>query len=179
MQRFVSRFFMVALTGVMLLSAASAQAEQKFVVVNVQQIMQKATAAAAARDQLKAKQKQFQDEVSKQESALQKEDQELAKQRTVLAAEAFQQKVTEFRTKAANVQRDVQDKRAKLTKAFDSAITTIQKNVTDIIAAMAKEQGFSVAIPASQILYYDPSLDITSEVLTRLNKQLPSMNVQF
>lgn len=175
----MTRLVSLIVLSFVLLAAGNASAEQKYVVVNVQKIMQQATAASAARDQLKAKQKQFQDEVSKQESALQKEDQELAKQRTVLSQEAFQEKVKAFREKAAGVQRDVQGKRAALTKAFDSAITTIQQNVTGIIASMAKEKGFDVAIPASQVLYYDPSLDVTDEVLSRLNKQLPSMTVQF
>ncbi|MFO1242742.1 MAG: OmpH family outer membrane protein [Rickettsiales bacterium] len=175
MNRLVSLFVL----SVMLLAAGNASAEQKYVVVNIQKIMQQATAAAAARDQLKAKKNQFQEEATKQESALQKEDQELAKQRTVLSQEAFQEKVTAFRQKAAGVQRDVQEKSAKLTKAFNSSILTIQKSVTDIITAMSREKGFDVAMPASQVLYYDPSLDVTDEVLARLNKQLPTMKVQF
>ncbi len=55
----------------------------------------------------------------------------------------------------------------------------IQKAVTGIVADMAKEKGFSIAIPTSQILYADPKLDITDEVLKRLNQKLPKLDVKF
>jgi len=44
---------------------------------------------------------------------------------------------------------------------------------------MAKEKGFTLAIPSSQVLYYDSSLEISDEVLKRLNEKLPSLTVKF
>ncbi len=159
-------------------SAVSAQAAD-LAVVNIQQIMKDSTAAQAARQQLQAKQKQFQEEISAKEKELQKEDQELAKQRSLMDQDAFKQKIAAFQQKANGVQKDVREKRQTFTKAYEDAISQLHTRVTGIIADLAKEKGFQLAVPTSQILYADPALDISAEVLSRLNKQMPSLTVKF
>lgn len=159
--------------------AAPAAAANTIAVVNIQQIMREATAAQNVREQLESKQKSFQAEISKKEEQLQKEDQELGKKRSVLSKSAFEEKARAFRTKATEVQKEVQGKKAMLDNAFEHSINDIQKVVTDIIAGLAKEKGFTVAIPTSQILYSDSKLDISGDVLTRLNQKLPKLDVKF
>lgn len=154
-------------------------AKPTIAVVNIQQVMKDSTAAKSVREQLENKQKSFQSEISKKEEDLKKEDQELGKQKSVLAKDAFEAKVKSFREKATNMQKDVQSKKAMLDGAFERSLNDIQKVVTEIIADIAKEKGFAVALPTSQILYADKTLDISSEVLDRLNKKLAKLDVKF
>lgn len=156
-----------------------AQDKQTIAVVNIQQVMKDSTAAKSVREQLEGKQKNFQAEITKKEEELQKEDKELTKQKTVLAKAALDDKLRAFRTKATDVQKDVQSKKALLDSAFEHSLNDIQKVVTDIISDIAKEKGFVIAVPTSQILYADKSLDISAEVLDRLNKKLPKLDVKF
>jgi outer membrane protein len=160
-------------------ASAEDAAKPTIAVVNIQQIMKDSTAAKSVRDQLESKQKSFQGDITKKEEALKKEDQELAKQKNVLSKEAFEEKARAFRNKATEVQKEVQSKKAMLDGAFEQAISDIQKATTDIIGELAKEKGFIVAVPTSQILYADTSLDISKEVLDRLNKKLPKLDVKF
>ena len=154
-------------------------AKPQIAVVNIQQIMKDSTAAKSVREQLEGKQKAFQSDITKKEDALKKEDQELAKQKSVLSKEAFEEKARAFRNKATDVQKEVQSKKALLDGAFERAISDIQKATTDIIADIAKEKGFAIAVPTSQILYADTKLDISAEVLEKLNKKLPKLDVKF
>lgn len=148
-------------------------------VVNIQGIMRDSAAAKSVRQQLEAKQKTYQAEIAKIEEQMQKEEQELGKQRSVLSQEAFEEKVKAFRTKATTTQRDVQAKKATLDNAFEGALNDIQKVVTEIIAELAKEKGFQLAVPTSQLLYAQPDMDISATVLERLNQKLPKVNVKF
>ncbi len=77
------------------------------------------------------------------------------------------------------MQKEVQSKKAMLDNGFERALMDIQKVVSEIIVEMAKEKGFSMAIPTSQILYADPKMDISAEVLDKLNKKLPKVTVKF
>jgi Skp family chaperone for outer membrane proteins len=156
-----------------------AQAETKIAVVNIQKVMQDSTAAKSVREQLKSRQGSFESEMKKKEEDLRKQDQELSKQRSVLAPDAFEQKLREFREKASAAQKDVQAKKNQLDKAFGQALNDIQKSVFDIVGAISKEKGLNAVIPTSQMLYADPALDITGEVTSRLNKQLPNVSVKF
>jgi len=172
-----SAFLIAALAFAPVAQAADAAAP--IAVVNIQQIMKDSTAAKNVREQLESKQKSFQGEISKKEEQLQKDDQELGKQRSVLSKEEFEKKATAFRAKATAVQKEAQTKKALLDNAFERALNDIQKVVTEIISDLAKEKGFIVAIPTSQILYSDSKLDISEEVLTRLNKKLSKLDVKF
>lgn len=159
--------------------AFAEDAKQQIAVVNIQYVMKESTAAKNVREQLENKQKTFQADITKKEESLQKEDKELAKQKSVLAKAAFDEKLKAFRTKATDVQKDVQSKKTMLDSAFEHSLNDIQKVVTDIISDISKEKGFVIAIPTSQILFADTKLDISSEVLERLNKKLPKLDVKF
>lgn len=159
--------------------AATAMASSRIAVVNIQEIMRDSTAAKSVREQLEAKQKSYQSEIGKKEEALQKEDQELAKQRTTLSKEAFEKKVSAFREKAAATQKEVASKKAAWDNAYENSLGQIQKTVTEIISDLAKQKGFVATFPTSQMLYADDSLDISKEVLAKLNERLPSVDVKF
>ncbi len=172
----------LALSALLPLSAQAADAAPaggKIAVVNIQNVMRDSSAAKAIREQLEAKQKSYQSDISKQEDALQKDKQELDKQRTALSKEAFEGKVKDFQNKVTDMQKQVQTKKMTLDSAYEQSIGQIQKTVGDIIGEMAKEKGFSLAIPSSQLLYADPTMDITADVTKRLNDKLPNYSVKF
>ncbi len=181
--KFTALFSIAAFSAALLASsamAADAPATAPVVaVVNIQQVMRDATAAKSVREQLESKQKSYQSELSKKDESLRKEEEELKKQRSVLSKEAFEKKAAEFRKKATDVQKEVQSKKASLDGAFDRSLAEIQKAVSEIIAGMAKEKGFQVAVPSAQTLYFDSKLDISGDVLNELNKKLTKVDVKF
>ncbi len=170
---------MIVLAAALIVASPMGAKAADIAVVNIQQIMKDSTAAQAARQQLQAKQKEFQEQISAREKELQKEDQELAKQRSLMDQDAFKQKLVEFQQKAGNVQKEVREKRQTFTRAYENAISQLHEQVTGIIADIAAARGFKVALPTSQILYADPALDISAEVLQKLNQKMPSLTVKF
>lgn len=174
----MSRFYVFA--AVALLAASPALADSNtLATVNIQRIMHDSTAAQNVRDQLEGKQKTFQAEITKKQDDLQKEQRDLDKKRSVLSKDAFEEKARAFRKKVTDAQKEMQSKKALLDNAFSRSLGEIQKVVTDSIADIAKEKGFVMAIPTSEILYGDSKLDITDEVLKRLNQKLPKLDVKF
>lgn len=170
------------LTAVLLILPAAAQAQAAagpIATVDIQKIMKESTAYQDISDQMDRKQKSYQAEISHQDEDLQKENQKLGHERSVLSKDAFEKKVEAFRTKATEVQKEVDSKKALLNAAFEHAMGELQKTVNDVVADLAKEKGFIVAIPSSETLYADPKLDISDEVVKRLNEKLPKMKVSF
>lgn len=170
----------ILFTAVMVAYAPVAAAEGNMIaVVNIQQVMHDSSASKSASEQLESKQKSFQAELKKKDEALQKEEKELTKQKGVLSKEAFEEKTRAFRNKVTDIQKEVQSKKSLLDNAYARALNDIQTVINDIISDLAKEKGFSVAVPTSQLLYADNKLDITAEVKDRLNKKLPKLEVKF
>jgi Skp family chaperone for outer membrane proteins len=161
-------------------SFAAAQANADTIaIINYQKILHESSAGKSVKEQLDAKEKTFQSEMSKKEDELNKEQEKLSQQRAVLSPDAFEKKAKEFRAKTNAAQREVQSKKGALDNALFSASNDIQKAVGDIVANMAKSKGYTMVIPVSQLLYADAKLDITNEVLTQLNSTLPKVTLNF
>ncbi len=157
----------------------SASAQTTIGVVNIQKIMKDSKAATDVRNQLQAKQKAFQADLDSKEKTLHAEDQSLAKQRSTTDKDAFAQKVKAFQDKAAAAQKEVQTKKAQLDKAFNGALEQIQNNVTEITQKIAAEKKLSIILTSNQVIYTDPALDITDDVLKSLDTKLPNVKVSF
>ena len=175
----MKKLWIIAISA-LTLAATPALAESNVGVVNVGKIMQSSKAATSVRTQLQAKQKSFQADLDAKEKSLFAEDQALAKLSKETTDKAgFEKKVKDFRAKAATEQRAIQTKKVQLDKAFASALDDIQKNMNDIVKQVATEKKLNVVIASSQVLYADTTLDITDEVLSRLDSKLPSVTVKF
>lgn len=174
----MKRPFLLLLAAVFAV-ASPAFAETTVGVVNIQKIMRDSKAANSVRAQLKEKQKSFQTELDTKEKALMAEDQALVKQSAGTDKAAFEQKVKDFRAKAAGAQREVQTKKVQLDKAFAGALEQIQGNVLTIVKEVAAEKKLTLVVTSSQVLYADNSLDITGDVQQRLDSKLPNVKVNF
>lgn len=178
MKTLLSRLFVVAFV-LTFATVAPASAETSIGVVNTAKIMRDSKAAQSVRAQLQTKQKAFQAELDAKEKQLLAEDQALAKQQSSVEKAAFEQKVKEFRTKAANAQREVQQKKIAVEKALESALASVQSTVLQVVKEVAAEKKLNLVVSSGAVLYTDPTLDITDEVLKRLNEKLPNVAVKF
>lgn len=154
------------------------EASKAIAVVDIQKIMKDADAAKSINDQIEKKRSEYQKQISKQEDGLKKEHDDINKQQAVLAKDALENKMKDFNNKVASVQKDIQEKRVSLDEAFSNALGEVQNSLYNIIEEMSKEKQFVMAIPSSQILYAKDDMDITDEVLKRLNKKLPKVELK-
>ena len=75
------------------------------------------------------------------------------------------------------MQREVQSVQRMLDRAGANALRTIHQTFYQITAQVAKERSLQLIVRRSSLLYADPRLDISAEVLKRLNTNLPSVTV--
>ena len=66
-----------------------------------------------------------------------------------------------------------------LKKSFDQAMDKVQKELLRIVAEVAEESEVGVVLFRSAIVIAVKKLDISKEVLRRLNKKLPDVEVRF
>jgi Skp family chaperone for outer membrane proteins len=163
----------------LLIAPVASQASNDIAVLNLQRIMRDSLAAKSLRDKLESKQASFKQEMITKEQSLQEKERTLAQQKAVIAPGEFEKKVKAFRVEATQAQREVQEKKAKLDKAFAEALEEVQVAIKSIVKDMAKEQQFKAVFPTSQLLYVDPAMDITEPVLAKLNSKLPTLKVKF
>ena len=162
--------------------AAGAQTQKKIptptiAIVDVQLVMQNSEAAKGIRTQIEKVRTSYQQSVHGKEEELRKLDQDLEQQRSILSPDAYQQRQRDFQQKVADAQKDVQDRRQKLETAFGKAMQQVQDALVQIVDQVAKEQAISLVLPKASVIHSGDDMDITQEVLKRLNSRLPSVSV--
>jgi Skp family chaperone for outer membrane proteins len=146
-------------------------------VLDVQRLLGDSLASKSIRPQIVKLRSGYQKEVRKQEGELRKADQDLARQRAILAPEAYAKRRREFEQRATAAQRAVQTRKRLLDRAFGSAMGKVRSSIIEVAAEVAKERDINIVLPKSVVLLSIKSLDITGETLKRLNKRLPSVTV--
>jgi len=146
-------------------------------IVDMKAIRQQSTAVAGIREQITQYRSGFQTQIQQEEEQLRSANQELARQRSILSAEAFAEERKKFESRLAEVQRIVQKRRQELDQLRDTAMADVQKTLNSIIAEIANERGVVLVLQRAQTVLAARSLEITSQVIERLNTNLPSVVV--
>lgn len=157
----------------------SAHAEGTTIAVVDNDILDTAKVVKVIRDQIDAKREEFRKELEKKEKDLSKEEQALAKQRDLISKEAFQQKAKDFQSKMAELRSLFQMRQIQIQQASTKVGQTVREKIYSIVADMAKEKGFNLALSKDRTLYSEPAMDISKEVLARLDAEMPSVKLEI
>ena len=148
-------------------------------VVDFRGVLAKSSAAVSVRKQSDKERSKYKKEFAEIEKKLRVAQQKLAKQRAIVTAEAFEKRARELKDKAREAQKRAQVTNQSLKKSFDQSMNEIRKNLVKIIAEVAEETGAGVVLFRSAIVIAVKKLEISQEVLKRLNEKLPTVKVVF
>lgn len=146
-------------------------------VLDVQAVLRNASAVKNIRDQITKYGTEFEKEIEKERGELRKANQELARQRTILAPEAFAEKRREFEQRVVEVQRLVQQRQRELDASRNVAMGTVNEAYIEIVSNLAAERNLAMIMRKSQTVFSVGTLDITKDILDLLNKKLPTVKV--
>ena len=148
-------------------------------VVDFRGVLAKSEAARNIRSAVDEKRQELRKYFLEVENSLRDEQKDLSKKRSIVTAEAFEQRARKLKEKAQSAQKLAQTSNQKLKKSFDQAMDKVQKELLRIVAEVAEESGVGVVLFRSAIVIAVKKLDISKEVLQRLNKKLPEVKVRF
>ncbi len=147
-------------------------------IIDVQRILEESLAAKSVQRQLESQRAKFQAEISDEEQSLRRAEGELTKSRDTVRPEIYADKEQQLRQRFLSVERHVQAKRKTLDQSFTDSMNVVRKNLLDIVGVLAHERRANLVVVKQQVLWSDKSMDITDEVLARLNKALPQVAVK-
>ena len=173
----MKKLYVLALASLALI-AGPAFADMSIAVVNYPKIIETSKAGNSVRSQIQAKEKALRADFETKGKDFYAEKQALAKQQATADKAAFEKKVADFSARAADADRDMQAKKAALAKSAEAAGDDLQKTVIDIAKQIAAEKKYNLILSTTQVLYADDSLDITDEVLKRLDAKMPTVTLK-
>ena len=146
-------------------------------VVNTQRILTQAKAAVAIRTQIEQMRAQAQGQITRNEEGLRAEEQELARQRSVLSPQAFQERERAFRVRVGQMQEQVQTLQRDLENAYNNAMVEVRQAMGPIFVEATRTRGVNLILDNNQVVFGERSLEITDEIIARLDAALPSVRV--
>jgi Skp family chaperone for outer membrane proteins len=116
-------------------------------------------------------------EITKMENDLRAADQELSKQRTVLSPEAYGDRRRDLERRFTDAQQLVQNRRREIDQAAGEAYNKVVGSMLEVVAGLATDNDYKIVLSRAQVIVSEKMLDISGEVLQRLDKKVPTMAV--
>jgi len=166
--------FSLAATEVM----AQALPSAVIAVIDTQQIRRDSLAGKDFSRQVEVIQAEFQTDYNKISEELKKEEQELQNKRAVMTPEAFEAARREFAQKYQTAQQNLEEKQRNINLAITKANNELSRALLPIFKRITESRGANILLERGQIVLPAPKLDITSDVISELDKILPSIDVK-
>ncbi len=151
----------------------------KFAVVDIESVLENSLAINSIKKSINALSQNIQTDISQQEKDLRIREQELLELKKTLTEEKFEVLVTKFNKNVKNTKRSMQSRKSALEQAHLQAIEEVNKKIMFIIGEIAKEHGIDVVLPSSQVLYVTNELNLTFEVISKLNDSLKEVQINY
>jgi len=147
------------------------------ITVDVQQILRDSLVAKDVQAQMDQRTERYTKEVTDQENDLQKTQDELEKERTALAPDVFNARMRDFQQRYDALDNRVQATRQALQQSYNDAMTKVENTALQIIADIAAERKANLVVAKAAVLFEAQDLDITQEVIKRLDARLPQIQL--
>tara|TARA_Y100000590_G_scaffold419517_1_gene521314 strand:+ start:300 stop:824 length:525 start_codon:yes stop_codon:yes gene_type:complete len=167
---FVVTFFIIASTH--------AFAEQKIVVLDMKHVLNNSKAGKGAQDFLKKSFNANAKKYTDMETALKKEESDLLKKKNVLSKEDYTKKSNALRKKVIDYQSERRSSLDKIATQRAESREKLLKKIRPIVDAYIKENNISLVIDKKDMIGGLNEYDITEVIVEKLNKELPSLNLQ-
>ena len=146
-------------------------------VIDINKILSDADAAKTAAKQIEDIAIEIENEIKLSDEEIIKEQNILIESQSIMAPEAFESKRNEYEIK---VQKYNSERQAKLMK-IDELIAVSRNDVLNamkpILEEISNEKGITIILEKASIMLNAEKMDLTNEVLKKLNKSLPTIKV--
>jgi Skp family chaperone for outer membrane proteins len=161
-----------------LAQAAAPAAATSIIVVDMDRVGSDSAAGKSGQQQLKSQLDSLQARGKSLADSLRSEEEGLlkARQANTMAPEAFQAKVKDLQTKQNNARTELGNREQGLQRNQAYVRQQIFNAVGPIIQAVMRERGATIVLARDAALAVSPSLDVTAEVIRRLDAALPRVN---
>lgn len=176
-------FLLVALVGMPIVASSDVQAQQAepatVAVIDTRRLFSESLVSQDIREQLMEFSQTLDREQSQIRDQLMAEKEELDKQQSLMAPEAFEDRYGQLQQKANDLNRKADVHQKRLNVAQVRANRELQRVLTPIIQKVSDNSGATIVLEKAQIVYQKSGLDITTEVIESLDRELSSLKVEL
>jgi len=150
-------------------SLSYAQQPMKIGVVDSQQVLEKSQEGKRVTAQIEAKNRTLQEDLARLDDKIRENETKLNTQRLTLSQEALNNLISDTDRRRTERARFVEDSRRELNDLTQRLFNRLQGELRPIIEQIGKEKNLDVIydIGSSGIIYYNPAIELTQEVIQK------------
>jgi outer membrane protein len=171
----------VAASALTIAGPASAQQRSTILVVDTDRVLNECTACKSAASQLQSQVQQGRQRAQQLETTLKPESESLQKAIDALGGKqpdaALQARIAAFRQKQQAGATELQNRESSIQSTQSHVQQQIGRKIVEVVEQSRTRRQASIVVAKASTLASDTTIDITGEVLTALNQQLPSVSV--
>lgn len=146
-------------------------------VISVPDVMRGSTAYQAVDKELGVRRQKLNEDAQKEQTSLRDMGQALANDRAKMTPEQIRTKERELQDRIADSRRKFADRNRIIQEAGQYALAQIERTLRIVVQQVAASRGMNLVLHGPQVALNIPDFDITQEVVTELNKVLPSVSL--
>lgn len=157
-------------------SDSSTRTAAQIGVLDLQRVIEETAAGKKVRETLDAFMKNRQALIELDEKDLKRMEEDLGKQASVLSAAAKKDREEQFRRRAIDYQRKVNELNREIQEKQQELLEAFRGRVDKVAAKVAQRMGLLVVLQKGKnsfTIYSDASLDVTQAVIDEVNKGTP------
>lgn len=149
------------------------------IIIVEQATLDKSQAVQDLAKQVEKKRDEIQKELATYEKELKKQDEELTKKQKELSEKEFTEKRQAFEKRVREIQEKIEIRRAQMEFAVEDAKKKVFEVFLKAAHKIRQDKGAQAIIYKETVVDADPNLDFSATVLAELNKELPTVKVNF
>jgi len=167
----MKRVFLLVLVMALLTAVNAVAAETlKIGFIDLQRALLESEAGKKAKVDLEALEKSKKSVIDEKVKSINKIEEEISKQASVLSAEARKQKEEELERLQRDFQRLVTDARAELQKKENELTEAILKDMSEVVETFGQEEGYTIIVRSEVMLYAKKEHDLTDVIVKKFNE---------
>ncbi len=176
----ISRKISFVLATILAFAIASvpASADQNIVVVDVNAALTNSKAGKSMASQIESQMKVLSDDAQKFEARMASEVEKLKEQSSLMAPDAQRSKVEELRLEELQTKQQLGKRQRAIQAGGQKAGQEILKVALEELAAIAEQRNAALVVRRDAVLISSPSLDVTKDVVSAIDKKLSSVKVK-
>ena len=146
-------------------------------VIDINKILSDADAAITAAKQIEEIAIEIENEIKLSDEEIIKEQNILIESQSIMAPEAFETKRNEYEIKVQKYNNERQSKLMKIDELIAVSRNDILNAMKPILEEISNDKGITIILEKASIMLNAEKMDLTNEVLKKLNKSLPTIKV--
>ena len=164
MKKYIFFFYLILLTF--------ANSEQKIAYIDMKEILNNSSAGINITKEIEKKIKSENKKYSSIEEQLKKEEKDLSQKKNILSKEEFNKKLSSLKKKVEKYNKDKNNSLNDLNQLKIEKTSSLISKINPIIANYASDKNISIIIRKDSMIMGKTELDISSDIIKIINKNI-------